>query len=59
MNPLCGALPVPYVPVRVVLSKLLKREGRTGAEGAILPYVGHLQLITTLKIGDDCCQLCQ
>ena len=43
----------------VELSKLLKREGRAGAEGAILPYVGHLQLISTLKIGADCCQLCQ
>ena len=43
----------------VALSKLLKREGRTGAEGAILPHVGHLQLISTLKIGADCCQLCQ
>ena len=41
------------------LSKLLKREGRAGAEGAILPYVGHLQLISTLKTGADCCQLCQ
>ena len=41
------------------LSKLLKREGSAGAEGAILPYVGHLQLISTLKIGADCCQLCQ
>ena len=37
------------------LSILLKREGRAGAEGAILPYVGHLQLISTLKIGADCC----
>ena len=27
------------------LSKLLKCEGGAGAEGAILPYVGHLQLI--------------
>ena len=44
---------------REALSKLLKREGRAGAEGAILPYVGHLQLISTLKIGADCCQLCQ
>ena len=44
---------------RVALSKLLKREGRAGAEGALLPYVGHLQLILTLKIGADCCQLCQ
>ena len=41
------------------LSKLLKREGRAGAEGALLPYVGHLQLILILKIGADCCQLCQ
>ena len=41
------------------LSKLLKREGRSGAEGTILPYVGHLQLISTLKIGADCCQLCR
>ena len=43
----------------VALSKLLNREGRAGAEGTILPYVGHLQLISTLKIGADCCQLCQ
>ena len=28
-----------------------------GAEGAILPYVGHLQLISTLKIGADYCKL--
>ena len=45
--------------VREALSKLLKREGRAGAEGAILPYVGHLQLISTLKIGADSCQLGQ
>ena len=44
---------------REALSKLLKREGRAGAEGGILPYVGHLQLISTLKMGADCCQLCQ
>ena len=44
---------------RGALSKLLKREGRAGEEGALLPYVGHLQLISTLKIGADCCQLCQ
>ena len=44
---------------QAALSKLLKREGRAGVEGAILPYVGHLQLISTLKIGADCCQLCQ
>ena len=44
---------------RGALSKLLKREGRAGAEGAILPYVAHLQLILTLKIGADCCQVCQ
>ena len=31
--------------VRVALRKLLKCEGGAGAEGAILPYVGHLQLI--------------
>ena len=30
-----------------------------GAEGAILPYAGHIQLISTLKIVADCCQLCQ
>ena len=41
------------------LSKLLKREGRAGAEGTLLPYVGHLLLILTLKIGADCCRLCQ
>ena len=41
------------------LSKLLKREGKAGAEGAIFPHVGHLQPISTLKIGADCCQLCQ
>ena len=45
--------------IRGALSKLLKREGRAGAEGAILPYVSHLQLISTLKIGADYCQLCQ
>ena len=44
---------------REALSKLLKREGRAGVEGAILPYVCQLQLISTLKIGADCCQLCQ
>ena len=42
----------------VALSKLLKCEGGAGADIAILPYVGHLQLISTLKIGADCCQLC-
>ena len=41
------------------LTKLRGREGGSGAERAILPYVGHLQLISTLKIGADCCQLCQ
>ena len=45
--------------VRVALRKLMKCEGGAGAEGAILKYVGHLQLISTLKIGADCCQLCQ
>ena len=30
-----------------------------GRSVAILPSVGHLQLITTLKIAADCCQLCQ
>ena len=39
--------------------KLLKCDCRAGAEGVILLYVGHLQLISTLKIGADCCQLCQ
>ena len=48
-----------YYLVLVALSKDLKREGRAGAEGALLPYVGHLQLILTLKIGADYCQLCQ
>ena len=37
--------------VQVAFSKDLKREGRAGAEGALLPYVGHLQLVLTLKIG--------
>ena len=41
------------------IEQTLKREGRAGAEGVILPYVGHLKLISTLKIGADCCQLCQ
>ena len=41
------------------LTKLRGREGGEGAESAILPYVGHLQLISTFKIGADCCQLCQ
>ena len=44
---------------RCALAKLIGREGGAGAERAILPYVGHLQLISTLKIGADCCQLCQ
>ena len=46
-----------YIPV--ALSKLFTREGGAEADGAILPYVGHLQLISTLKIGADCCQLSQ
>ena len=46
-------------PVLVALSKLLTREGGAGADGAILPYVGRLPLISTLKIGADCCQLCK
>ena len=50
---------VPLPEGRDALFKLLKREGREGAEGAILPYVGHLQLISTLKTGADYCQLCQ
>ena len=37
----------------MALSKLLKCEGGAGADGAILPYVGHLQLISILKIGAD------
>ena len=41
------------------LSKLFTREGGAGADGAISPYVGHLQLISTIKISADCCQLCQ
>ena len=52
----CIRSPLPYLEA---LSKLLKREGRAGAEGAILPYVSHLLLISTLKTGADCCQLCQ
>ena len=58
-HPLCGALPVPSVPVRVALSKLFTRKAGAGAEHAILPSVGHLQLISSLKIGADSCQLCQ
>ena len=41
------------------LTKLRGREGGAGAERLILTYVGHLQLISILKIGADCCQLCQ
>ena len=48
-----------YLAVQAALSKLLKFEGGAGADGAILPYVGHLLLMSTLKIGADCCQLCQ
>ena len=33
--------------------------GQGRAEGAILPYVRHLQLISTLKIGANCCHQCQ
>ena len=39
------------------LTKLRVREGGAGAKRAIFPYVRHLQLISTLKIGTDCCQL--
>ena len=45
--------------LRVALTKLRLREGGAGAERAILLYVGHLQLISTLKIGADYCQLFQ
>ena len=45
--------------VREALTKLRGRKGGAGAERVILPYVGHLQLISTLKIGADCCQLYQ
>ena len=41
------------------LTKLRGREGGAGAVRAILPSVGHLQLISTLIIGADSCQLCQ
>ena len=44
---------------REALTKLRGREGGAGAERAILLYVGHLQLISILQIGADCCQLCQ
>ena len=40
--------------VQAALINLFTREGGAGADGAILPYVGHLQLISTLKIGADC-----
>ena len=43
---------------RVALNKLFKCDGGAGAEGALF-ICGHLQLISTLKIGADCCQLCQ
>ena len=49
----------PSMGGRDALSKLVTRKGGEGAEGAILPSVGHLQLISTLNIGADCCQLCQ
>ena len=48
-----------YYLNRDALSKLFTREGGAAADGAILPYVGDLQLISTLKIDADCCQLCQ
>ena len=44
------------------LAKLRRREDGAGSKvrsAAILPSVGHLQLITTLKICADYCQLCQ
>ena len=43
--------PTPHVPLAIArgaLNKLLKCEGGAGADGAILPYVGHLQLIAIL-----------
>ena len=48
----------PYIP-RDALTKLRGREGGAGAERAILPYVSHVLLISTSKIGADYCQLCQ
>ena len=36
------------VGAQAALSKLFTREGGAWADGAILPYVGHLQLISTL-----------
>ena len=42
--------------IPAALSKLFTREGGAGADGAIFPYVGHLQLISTLKIGAHCCR---
>ena len=48
----------PGAAVSGAFSKLFTREGGAGAGGAILPYVGHLPLISTLKIGADCCQQC-
>ena len=51
--------PVIALGLTGAFTKPCKREGGAGAEGAILPYVGHLQLISTFKIGADCCQLCQ
>ena len=45
--------------IPAVWSKLLKCQGGAGVEGAILRYVGRLQLISTLNVGADCWQLCQ
>ena len=40
--------------------KLAQGRGKgKGWRAAILPSVGHLELITTFKIAADCCQLCQ
>ena len=44
---------------QAALTKLRGREGGAGAERAILPSAGHLQLISTLTIGADFCRLCQ
>ena len=46
-------------PGRIEQTVEMRKWGRGCTASAILTYAGHLQLISTLKRGADCCQLFQ
>ena len=57
-----GSAPFPYIYPASIRQTEKPAQGRgkgKGQSAAILPSVGHLQLITTLKTAADCCHLCQ